>query len=128
MFIYKTELRESKIDGMGVFALEFIPCGSVIWKFQKNFDVRITETQIKQLPIQAIEYIQHYGYYSKKEGGFILCMDNAKYTNHSSIPNMRMVVAINSIATKDINIGEEITEDYFVFDELAHDKLNPRHV
>ena len=123
MFTVKTFLDKSKISGMGSMAGEFISKGTVIWKFQENFDVKIDDLQFKQLPKLAKEFVLHFGYYSKKEGGYILCMDNAKYTNHSKNPNMKMVDEIYSIATRDIMEGEEITEDYFYFDELASMKL-----
>ena len=123
MFTVKTYLDKSKINGTEVFADEFVPKGKIIWKFQENFDVRLNNSQFKELPKIAQEYMKHFGYYSQKEGGWILCMDNAKYTNHSNDPNMKMIDEINSIAIKDIKKGEEIIEDYFYFDELAKEKL-----
>lgn len=123
MFTVKTFVEKSAINGMGCMAAEFIQKDTTIWVFQENFDQRINEIQFAQLPAIAQEFILHYGYYSKREGGYILCMDNAKYTNHSNDPNMRMVDERHSISIKDIQIGEEITEDYFYFDELATMKL-----
>ena len=102
---------------------EYIPKGKIVWVFQENFDLCISDEEFERLPEKAKEHISIYGYLSELEGGYILCMDNAKYTNHSSEPNMQMVDKFHSIAIRDIKEGEEITEDYFYFDELAHQKL-----
>lgn len=124
MFTFKTHIAQSTIHGMGCFASEFIPKGAIIWKFEENFDVKISESQLDEFPQIAKEFILFYGYLSTEEGGYILCTDNAKYTNHSDNPNMKMIDVINSIATRDIQVGEEITEDYYVFDEKAKEKLS----
>lgn len=128
MFTIKTYLASSSIDGIGVFADEFISCGSVIWRFQDGFDVIVNDDKFAGLPKIAQDWIIHYGYYNKSEGGYVLCMDNAKYTNHSVAPNMKAVdkpitVETLSVTTRDIHKGEEITEDYYNFDELAVRKL-----
>ncbi len=123
MFTVKTFLEKSPINGVGCIAGEFIPKGTIIWKFQENFDVRIDDLQFKELPKIAQEFVLHFAYYSKKEGGYIVCLDNAKYTNHSLDPNMKTIDKETCIAVKDINDGEEITEDYFGFDENASMKL-----
>lgn len=124
MFTFKTHIAQSPIHGTGCFTSEFIPKGAIIWKFQENFDVIISEEQLNKFPDIAKEFVLFYGYLSTEEGGYILCTDNAKYTNHSSNPNMRMINLTDSIATKDIQVGEEITEDYYVFDENAEKKLS----
>lgn len=127
MFTIKTSLGNSKINGTGVFADEPLKKGEIIWKFVKHFDVKITDKQFKTLPKIAQEYILHFAYYSKKEGGYILCSDNAKFTNHSSTPNMKTLNKVNSIVTSDIKVGDEILEDYFYFDELASSKLSNKN-
>ena len=124
MFTIQTYLAQSQIDGIGVFAGEFIASGAVIWKFEAGFDVIVSDEKFAELSKMAQAWILHYGYYNKQEGGYVLCMDNAKYTNHSSDPNMRAVDNRNpSITTRDIQKGEEITENYYNFDELASQKL-----
>lgn len=117
MFTVKTKIEKSEIHGIGVFADEFIPNGTVIWKYQENFDITLSNEQFEQLPKSAQEFFVHYGHYSKAEGGYVLCGDNARFTNHSKSPAMQMLTVTDSVAVRDINIGEEITEDYEYFDE-----------
>jgi len=118
MFTIKTRLDKSEIHGMGCISEEFIPKGSVVWRFEPGFDVIISEAEFRKLSEKAKLWISHFGYLNKKEGGYVLCMDDAKYTNHSETPNVDGSGEV-SIAIRDIQIGEEITENYFVFDELT---------
>ncbi len=124
MLTIKTYIAASKISGLGLMAGEFIAKGDTVWKFQDGFDTVISLEKFQLMPPIAQEYILHYGYCNEKEGGHILCGDSARYTNHSTTPNIRAVGELIAVAIEDINIGDEITEDYFNFDELAQSKLN----
>jgi SET domain-containing protein len=120
MFNFRTYIKPSNIHGLGVFAAEFIPNGSVIWQLS-TLDRKINEQSLQLLPENAKEYIKNYAYFSK--GYYILCFDNAKYTNHSIEPNMKGINHKFCLATRNIYIGEEITENYYLFDEMAANKL-----
>lgn len=125
MFTTKTRLEKSAIHGIGVFADEFVAKGTIIRKYQDNFDITLSDKQFEQLPKIAQEYVLFYWYYNKNEGGHILCGDNARFTNHSKEPNMAVLNLTDSIAIKDIQVGDEITEDYFNFDEKSNLKFVP---
>lgn len=52
---------------------------------------------------------------------YILCADNARFFNHSDNPNTHVVEdpedeETADVASKDIQIGEELTVDYREFD------------
>jgi SET domain-containing protein len=123
MLTVKTFLAPSNISGTGCFATEFIVKDSVIWKLEPNFDLIITTDKFNDLPKIAQDYLSNFAYYNEFEGGYVLCSDNAKYFNHSDNPNC-VAHGLLTIATMDIQAGEEITEDYFNFDELAKLKLS----
>lgn len=125
MFTVKTYIDKSTINGMGVMAAEPIAKGTIIWKFQEHIDSVITNEQFETLPPLAKEFVLHYGYYREVEGGFILCGDNSKFTNHADNPNTEMD-ELHTIALRDIRTGEEITEDYYNFDEQAKEKLTKK--
>lgn len=128
MLTIKTKIKESKINGFGIFADEFVKAGTLVWKYQDNFDVTISDEEFLSIPKIAQDYLIHYGYYNKNEGGYILCGDNAKFTNHSDTPNTKMLDdSSDAIAIKDIQIGDEITEDYYHFDNLANKKLKGKY-
>lgn len=46
----KTKIAPSKIHGIGLFADEFIPEDTIIWKFTKGFDLKFTKEQVKKFP------------------------------------------------------------------------------
>ena len=121
MMIVKTTIKESDIHGIGLFADEFIPKGTVIWEFTEGFDVRFTDEQLKNLPIIQKEYIEKYMWLSKTSGKYCHCADNGKYCNHSKDNNVQSYYLneydeVVSIALKDIEQGEEILDDYNSFD------------
>lgn len=120
MFTIKTKLGNSEIHGIGVFADEFISKGTLIWKYQKYFDTTISDEEFERLPKLTQDFLLFYGYYNKEEGGYVLCGDNARFTNHSKKPMMQMVNITDSISIQDINMGDEITEDYEFFDEKCN--------
>lgn len=126
MLLIKTHLGDSKISGMGVFASEFIPKGTLIWQLEAGFDRIFRESDIRCLPDRCKEWIRHYGYRIKNSHGYyVVCMDNAKYFNHSDEPNTDDTGPLGSVADRDIEAGEELTCDYYEFDLDAEIKLAP---
>lgn len=118
----KTKVLPSKIHGLGLFANENIKKGSVIWKFTPGFDIKFTKGEIKKLPKQAKDFLEVYGWLSKKSGKICLSSDNGKYFNHSASPNCLSKYYENeeeviTKAIKDIKKGEEITDNYNSFEE-----------
>ena len=120
MLIVKTQIKPSKIHGIGLFAAEFISKGTLIWKYQSYLDQTIDDSKFKLLPKRAQEFLLKYASYNIGWGGHILCGDDARFTNHSSDPNTISNDKFSTIAIRDIQIGEEITENYRTIDDLAH--------
>ena len=116
MLLVKTELRPSKIHGLGVFAAELIPTGTVVWRFQPNFDFRVSEELVSALPAVARDRLLHYS--AKWGGGYVISADDARFLNHSEDANLKTYEDPDcDIAIRDIQIGEELTEDYREFDD-----------
>lgn len=122
MLNVKTYIDKSSIAGLGCFAKEFIPKDTIIWTLRNNFDVVLSDEEFDKLPKLNKEWVIYYSYYNKEEGGYILCMDEAKYFNHSVECNTTDVYQY-TIANRDILVGEEIVSNYFTFDKLAEIKL-----
>ena len=123
MLLVKTHLGKSKINGIGLFADEFISKGKVIWKFTPGFDFVLTKKELNKLPEVAKSWVLHFSYYNEKEGGYVICVDDARFFNHSKNPNIIDGDNKPSIAKRDIKTGEEITSNYFDFDDDANLKL-----
>jgi hypothetical protein len=101
----------SQIHGIGLIAHEFIPQGTCLWVFRPDFDVVFTEAQLQALPPALQRQMRHYCYYHPGKQGYILCSDDARFTNHSDDPNMGDEGDTN-YALRAIEVGEELTWDY----------------
>ncbi|MBI2056829.1 SET domain-containing protein [Candidatus Pacearchaeota archaeon] len=126
MLLVKTYLDKSKIQGIGLFADEFIPKGTLIWKFAPGFDFVLTKKDLDKLPEIAKVWVLHFGYYDANEGGYVICVDDARFFNHSENPNTDNPPEGWTVANKDIHKGEELTHNYFDFDPEAKLKLTKR--
>ena len=126
MLLVKTYLDKSKIQGIGLFSDEFIPKGTLIWKFVPGFDFVLTKKELNKLPKVAKSWVLHYGYYNKSEGGYVICVDDARFLNHSENSNTHDEDKKGTITTRDIKKGEEIICNYFEFDADAELKLGKK--
>jgi len=124
MLLVKTSIAPSTIPGAGtgLFAGEFIPAGTLIWKFSNKVDRAYTREEVEQLPEPTRSEILslYHPYISKQTGRYITFGDNAGYLNHSSNPNIvtryeQGVEEDLNFALRDIVQGEELTIDYSAF-------------
>ena len=128
MLLVKTYLNKSKIQGIGLFADEFISKGTIVWKFVSGFDFALKKKDLNKLPEIAKSWVLRYGYYHENEGGYVICVDDARFFNHSENPNTDDTTKIGTIAKKDIKKGEEITCNYLDFDDDAKLKLSNKKI
>lgn len=108
MNLIKTYIDKSKIQGIGLFAAEFIPKGKKIWELGPLdivYSIDEYNKLIYSLPIPAAHYLKRYCYLEGDK--YVLCGDDGKYVNHSYDPNTNGDTAI-----RDIQPGEEITCNY----------------
>lgn len=121
----KTALKESLIHkgGIGLFAVEPIKKGEVvIVPSTLGLDVELEEKDFIKLPKEEQEVILHYGFRSKFNNKFHLNFDNARFINHSKDGNLRLDKKTQSLfAIKDIEAGEELTQNYSEFEELREE-------
>jgi SET domain-containing protein len=122
MLLVKVRIETSKISGIGLFANQFIPKGTVIWVFQPGFDIRIHKNELEELPRIAREAFLKYCYLNVTTNKYILCFDDARFFNHSDFPNCIEADSPDgeeegiTVAARDILPGEELTSDYRDFD------------
>jgi hypothetical protein len=106
-----TELRLiNEKKGYGLVATSFIPKGTITWVLDK-LDRFFTRDQITKMDPLYQEVLDKYTY-RNAEGNYILCWDNARFVNHSSNSNCITTAYEFEIAVRDIQPGEEITDDY----------------
>jgi SET domain-containing protein len=127
MLLVKTKIKESEVHGIGLFADQFISKGTEIWRFTQGFDQKFTREQILGFPDLLQIYIYKYCWRSKKSKLYCFSADNGKYFNHSKNQNVLSEYRHNeeevvTIAIKDIEIGEEILDDYSSFEDEKSEK------
>lgn len=128
MLMIKTKIKQSPIHGMGLFADQFIPKGTVTWRFAPNFDIIVPKDDILRLSQEARALFLNYCYVDKYTKHFILCFDDERFINHSENPNIgqshvESEIEGVEIALRDIQKGEELLVDYYEFDHDAERKL-----
>lgn len=125
MLLVKTKIGPSKIAGIGLFTVLFIPKGTPVWKFEKGFDLELSKTQFEKLSEPAQEQILNYCYFNPKTEKYIVCSDDARFFNHSDNPNVSSGPDDDHIdkALRDIEVGEELTQNYKIFDGQVDTKL-----
>lgn len=125
MLLVKTIVKSSAIAGVGLFADEDIKEGTQVWKYTNETCILLTKEQIQTLlksylktEKELIQYYLTYTYFQAKLNGLVLCLDNGRFVNHSTQPNLKS--PINdwqySVACRNIKKGEELTEDYRTYD------------
>lgn len=126
MLAVKASVRPSKIEGIGLFADEKIPKGTVTWRFNPRFDILFNPEEVKQMSPEHRELIDRYAYLSTTTGKYVYSIDDSRFTNHSSMKNNIDVVPSPSepemlgVANRDIEKDEEMLVNYRAFD--SHDE------
>lgn len=96
--------------GFGVVATKLIPKGTITW-VQDHLD-RVFEPDAPLYMKEAEkEMLEKYSF-RNSEGEHILCWDFAKFVNHSFKSNCLSTAYNFEIAIRDIQPGEELTDDY----------------
>ena len=116
MFLYKVEVKlatNPKMD-LGLFTKEFIPKGTIVWEFVEGVDIKMDEVTFNKLNKAQKEFFEKYGW-KEDDGFYYSSCDLTNFINHSYNPNLDVVGEI-IISNKDIQIGEELFEDYSQFD------------
>lgn len=132
MLTINTYLAPSPVHGIGLFAAEFIPAGSTIWKFNRYID-KIFKKEVflaicNRLDACSLRHLLNSSYC--RGGRFFYLTDNARFINHSEqYDNVSFMDDYTEVALRDISAHEELLENYlaaydksdFFFQEL----LNP---
>ena len=130
-YIYPIEVRESVLEGKGLFARVDIPKGTVYWiccsndptltnppGVPENRSFTLEELEAIGDPA-AIRDILNGGMHYKFNDTWVAFFDGSQYINHSLTPNSQIIYPesqdyreLKAITLRDIKAGEEIVEDY----------------
>lgn len=96
--------------GHGVVATKFIPAGTITWALDK-LDREFSPADFEKLDPLYQNILETYTY-RNKDGNLVLCWDNGRFVNHSFKSNCMSTAYDFEIAIRDIEPGEELTDDY----------------
>lgn len=108
---YAVDVRDSAIDGLGVFAAEPVPRAMKIGEIRGQ-SLSIAEARIRATRSERVMIVE---LSPRKAIDFSRSTDPMRYTNHSCRPNAELVIAngrVEFFALRAIATGEEITVDY----------------
>ncbi len=109
-----TEVRYiNSTIGYGVFATKRIPMGTIVY-VKDDLEIMISQDDYHKYSEPLKKIIDKYSYIDP-EGFRIISWDFAKYTNHCCFPNTISTGYGFEIAIRDIEAGEEITDEYGIF-------------
>lgn len=114
MMMVETELRPSPIQGIGVFLLEDVAQGQLIWRYDSRVDRAYSEAELASLPPSTGAFLRKYSTWHEATGLWVLCGDNGRHFNHSDQPNtISCGIAFgDDVAAHDLAAGAELTSDY----------------
>lgn len=109
-----TELRKvNETIGYGVFATHLIPKGTILY-VKDVMEIEVGPDQFEEMDPQYQAIIDWFSYIDER-GVRIVSWDIAKYVNHHCDCNSISTGYGFEIATRDIAAGEEITDEYGLF-------------
>lgn len=115
-------VSKSKIHGQGLFASEKVKKGDTIWTYNPKVDLRIPKAKVLAWPKDVKEKMDHFAVLAEDDH-YILSTDGSRYINHSKNPNVETFGSYGDmVALRDIQANEEITSNYFEFDEVTGKK------
>lgn len=105
-----TELRPVDATvGLGVFATRLIPRGTIVW-VRDELDMVVPAEVVQRLDPTRRQVMDRYAW--EEHDGFVLCWDHGRFVNHSCEANSLGEGLDYEIAVRDIQPGEQITDDY----------------
>ncbi len=132
MYLIPIIAKPSSIDGNGVFAMNAVPEGTIVWKFDPTHDCVMSVDDYNKSSQDIRDELYHVAYLSKATHRYVYPPkgDPARFTNHSTHNNLTAMTDTNIseepyfVANRDIAAGEEITNNYIEFED-AYTETQP---
>ncbi len=117
MLLVPTELRPSRIQGIGLFLLVPVKKGELVWRFDPRIDRIYSDSEADGMPALYLDFLNTYATWHEATGFYMLYGDpNMKYANHSETPNLLATASSfgDMTANSDLDSDTELTYDYWV--------------
>ena len=119
MLHIKYKLKESSLHGIGLFADEKIEKGLVVYTASPLLDVNITRAQFASLEENEKKEVGYWGFWNEPNNVWHVDFDVSKFINHSFQPTITQDSNHQDaylVATRDIEPGDELTQNYLEFE------------
>ncbi|MBP9706137.1 MAG: SET domain-containing protein-lysine N-methyltransferase [Oligoflexales bacterium] len=103
----------NEVVGLGVYATKPIAKGSITYALDPLELILAPHNKLLE-DVQIAQMVEKYSYVDNS-GRYILSWDHAKYVNHSCSANSMSTGYGFEIALRDIDVGEQITDEYGLF-------------
>ncbi len=119
MMTITTYLKEVPGKGLGIFSEENIKFGDTVYEDDNALSKIFKGVDVYMMSVLQQDFVKKYATYKKDTDTWYLCLDNARFWNHSDTPNTKYIMHGDGIgamvATMDIPAGTELTSDYREF-------------
>jgi SET domain-containing protein len=119
MIHVKYKLDKSGLHGIGFFANQDIPKGTLIYSASPLLDLNLSQEKFNLLSDSEKDEIRYWGFWVEAEKVWHVDFDNSKFLNHSKKGNVTQDFSHPEawlIAANDIKSGEEMTQNYLEFE------------
>jgi len=113
------QLKASDLHGIGLFANEDIKEGQLIYTASHLLDLNITQEQFDALQQKEKDEILWWGFFDQPSQMWHVDFDVSKFINHSSDATVTQDANHDEaylVAGRDIQSGEELTQNYLEFE------------
>lgn len=122
MIHIKYKLDRSNKHGIGLFADENLKKGTLIYTASPLLDVNITNEQFNTLSDREKEEFQWWGFFDEPSQRWHVDFDVSKFINHSTegtVTQDKNHVEAYLVTSRDVEKGEELTQNYLEFESEA---------
>jgi hypothetical protein len=110
------EIKKSEIHGLGIFALEPIRKGQVLWQFTPGLDRTTSDYAVRYSEPRVRNFVMERGYLNSAKRQWVVCVDESQWWNFPRNGDQANCVLGGEqdgenliIADHDIAVGEELT-------------------
>lgn len=123
------KLKSSDLHGVGLFANENIKQGQLVYTASPLLDLNITQEQFASLNQKEKDEILWWGFFDQPSQMWHVDFDVSKFINHSynaTVTQDQNHDEAYLIASRDIQSGEELTQNYLEFE--SEEELKRRDI
>jgi SET domain-containing protein len=122
MIHIKYKLDKSEKHGIGFFADEDLRVGQVVYTASPLLDLNITQEEFDSLTISEQNEIRWWGFLDEPTQKWHVDFDVSKFINHSDEATLTQEKSHSNaylVSTREIQKGEELTQNYLEFESEA---------